>query len=78
MRVSVCVCVCVCVCVEVGVGGEGSTFWSTSCHDFLNYFSGGGVEWGGLIRAARGKHIFARDSRFCASRSRKHSYLNSS
>ena len=51
MRVSVCVCVCVCVCVFVlkcgWGGGEGSTFWSTSCHDFLNYFSGGGggVGW---------------------------------
>ena len=65
----ICACVCLCVCVCVFVlkwgWGEGSTFWSTSCHEFLNYFSeGGGVEWGGLIRAARAKHNFCEGFAF--------------
>ena len=75
MRVSVCVCVFV---LKWGWGG-GLYFLEYELSRFFKLLFWGVVEWGGLIRAARAKHNFCEgDSHFCASRSRKHSYLNSS
>ena len=61
----VCVCVCVCVfCVEVGVGGRALLSGVQAVTIFEITFLGGGVEWGGLIRAARAKHNFCEGFAF--------------
>ena len=67
-RRHLCVCLFVCVCVFVlkwGCGG-GLYFLEYELSRFfkLLFWGGGGVEWGGLIRAARAKHNFCEGFAF--------------